>query len=779
MTIWYRLRSNEVLGTSLGKDLRDLDSQWKDPFVSDYARLKIALTRIEGAQWRLFERLATVFVAEEYPSLRPTAQASGDDGMDATLFQPTDDPDVILQFSIRKDWSNKIKDTCRRLKTTAPTTRVLVYATNQEVGAAANGLKRELRKDFGLHVDIRDREWFLTNRNHTIANRAEADEFCRTVADPFVSEEVSFGHQAEALEDLEAKAAFVYLGLQWEDDTREKGLTKLCYEALVRAVLRETTSESRMSRAAVKHSVARLLPAQHSVSRDARVDSALRKLTKVHIRHWTKQDEFCLTWDERVRLKSRLSEMEELDAALRNHLRRMLARFFEEEAIQASDALLDNTVNLARSTIERILLDRGEAFAEAVVSDAGADLRFEDVEAVVYSDLNKYSTTEISEPRHVAALVQSALVEPPEGVRAYLRSLSDTYTLFAFMRETPDVQSAVVKIFSEGDIWLDTSVVLPALAEELLESEPDKSHTVMLRAAREAGLNLFVTEGVVEEIYSHIHRSLGYYRALGRGEAVGLEPFLLSCYRLNGREMARFEEWMDTFCGTSRPADDLADYLHETLGIILQNLDGDLQQADSTLRIMVGEIWHESRDERDRRQVAAGGTPLDMGTRHKLVSHDVENYLGVQMRRLRRHERRSAFGYKSWWLTLDGTAFRVHKELAKRLDGRIEPSPAISPDFMLHYLAVGPVRARLARKTEEVLPLMLNMSILDAVPKDLIELSDTLRLELTGRPPHVIRRKIRDTLDQARYLLGAAARAGEQGLNDEIKRKLLTDAKAK
>ena len=73
---------------------------------------------------------------------------------------------------------------------------------------------------------------------------------------------------------------------------------------------------------------------------------------------------------------------------------------------------------------------------------------------------------------------------------------------------------------------------------------------------------------------------------------------------------------------------------------------------------------------------------MDVVTRSLLVSHDVENYVGIQMRREARRERRSAFGYKSWWLTLDGTAFRVKALLANRLDGRHMGSPAISPDFM-------------------------------------------------------------------------------------------------
>jgi hypothetical protein len=106
-------------------------------------------------------------------------------------------------------------------------------------------------------------------------------------------------------------------------------------------------------------------------------------------------------------------------------------------------------------------------------------------------------------------------------------------------------------------------------------------------------------------------------------------------------------------------------------------------------------------------------------------------------------------------------------------------SPAISPDFMLNYLAVGPVRLRLSKRTEETLPLMMNMSVLDAVPPALIELADELRANLQGLQPHVVARKIRDTLDEARLLLGPQARAGEAGLSDDVKRRLIEQAKAR
>src|SRR6266516_1917267 len=251
-----------------------------------YERFKLALLRVDGTQWRAFEQLATVFLADEYPSLRPMASESGDEGMDATLFQPTDDPDVILQFSVRQDWAAKVTHTCNRLKKTAPSTTMLVFVTNQEVSPRAGDLKKRVRANYGMFLDIRDAEWFLAQRNRSRAVEAEATTFSELIADPILSGESALERQAQALDDLEAKAAFVYLGLQWQDETRERGLTKLCFEAMVPAVLRDTTSDARMSREQVKKQVAKLLPAHHGATRDAQVDGALKRLSKVHIRHW-------------------------------------------------------------------------------------------------------------------------------------------------------------------------------------------------------------------------------------------------------------------------------------------------------------------------------------------------------------------------------------------------------------------------------------------------------------------------------------------------------------
>jgi hypothetical protein len=80
---------------------------------------------------------------------------------------------------------------------------------------------------------------------------------------------------------------------------------------------------------------------------------------------------------------------------------------------------------------------------------------------------------------------------------------------------------------------------------------------------------------------------------------------------------------------------------------------------------------------------------------------------------------------------------------------------------MATYLAIGPMRARVAKRTEEQLPLALSdISVLDLMPKELADEAEVLREEMKGMPEHVIRRRVRDRLDEARRKGGPITQGG-------------------
>ena len=735
-------------------------------------RFRLALEKLRAGQWERFEELAAEFMVDEFPQLRTTASQSGDGGRDGKLAILGQEDQVALQYSLQEDWKSKVADTISRVTTTFPEVRELVFVTNQVIGAAGDDIERKARDRHRIFLDLRDRNWFLERANTTPARRAAAESLASEIADSYLASEGVLDGKAQALTSTESRAACVYLALQWEDDTREKGLTRVCFEALVRSVLRGTDPDRRLGRSHIRLGVRDLLPAHPEAVVDRHTDAALSKLTKRYIRHYRQVDEFCLTFEERRRIADRLADIEASDAVLISELAELVAATCEELPGDSPDDL-ERLTALARLTLDQTLWRRGEVFAAAVSSgDLGIEYpELADTAAAVARDAQLPSrVVESRIARILAASTEAALADPSETVQAYLRAFADAYTLFAFMRETPDVQAAMVKMFSTGDIWLDTSVVLPLFAEELLDSAEGRLYSNLLKATREAGLNLYVTGGVVEEIYSHFKRCEAYARR-ATGTWDGRVPFLAAAFALTGRSLTELPSWLVRFRGDERPEDDIADYMAEEFGIQRQDLQQAAEEAPIELRAAVQEIWHEAHE----RRRASGASSSDPMITHRLVDHDVENYLGVARRR--RGERESPFGYTSWWLTLDRVAPGVKAKLALQLPASDVPaSPVMTPDFLANYLAVGPVRNKLARSTEAALPLAISdLTPLDLLPADLLDAAEETRTKLEDMPAHVVRREVRDLLERGRRRAGPLAQGGLGQLMDNLRGLISTE----
>lgn len=181
------------------------------------------------------------------------------------------------------------------------------------------------------------------------------------------------------------------------------------------------------------------------------------------------------------------------------------------------------------------------------------------------------------------------------------------------------------------------------------------------------------------------------------------------------------------------------------------------------MRDAVTKVWEAAHQKRRQFQ------DLDEGSKRQLVQNDVEIFLGVLQRR--QEERPGPFGFTSWLLTLDGTALYMTENLKKQ--GRKVTSnvasPAISPDFMATYLALGPIRKRLNKATEARLPLLTDITRMQVLPKELLDAADRIRQESAGLPERVIQQRVRDALDAARLRLGPIAAEGASGVDAALR----------
>ena len=278
-------------------------------------RFEFALLNVNPTLWERFEHLASTFLADQYPRLR-TLAGIGDRGRDAVLWQPENEPSVVLQYSITKAWSQKIHDTAKTIRKHSTDAHVLIYVTNLRIGPKADSLCSDIREQYGLHVDIRDSTWFLDRQNGSQATMSAAEAFSAPIIEPLLAASSLIDQTPGVLDASEARIAVVFLAMQWEDGSRDKGLTKLCFEALVKAALRETNNDRRLSRAAVCESVRSAIKYHDTAVVDKYTNSALRRLTKRGIRHWQIEDEFCLSFDERARRIDSLIRLKLLDIDL-------------------------------------------------------------------------------------------------------------------------------------------------------------------------------------------------------------------------------------------------------------------------------------------------------------------------------------------------------------------------------------------------------------------------------------------------------------------------------
>ena len=729
-------------------------------------RFEFALDHVPTTSWHAFERLARAFMASDFTGFRPLAAGSGDGGRDGLIFLADDDETTAIQMSLAQDWNDKIRRTIRRLDNTNSQVRHLIYLTNQAIGPKADSLRSELRKKKAVHVDIRDRDWFTDRENQSTITREAAQAFTHLIVDPLLPQAEIFDRGHALLNSHESRAALLYLVMQSADDAQDRQLTKLCFDSLVRTALRNTDGQNRMTREQIYAWVLSVLPTHAASEVRMYVDRALERLDKKFIRHWRSEDQFCMNYEERVRLGEKVAELVKADETFNTELADHARFVLSSMDLPFDEAHVMGLVDRVRRVLEQFLFERGEAFVGAVTQ--GQPMLFAQSEVADIASRDAVLHVDKTHLRHnlptvVADTVERAALQLSDSSTFFVRAISEAYTLFAFMCETPNVQSGVSKLFSHGDFWLDTSAILPLLVETLLDPL-ERRNTSLLRAVHGSGGRLRATPGVVDELLHHMDLSLLAWRSPSTWRS--RTPFLYSTYIWSGSENSKFPHWLETFRGSVRPEADLIEYLKEFHSISVASLKEQAASCDPNVRWHAMEYW---RSVHTRRKP---GETTDPQIVRQLAERDVENFLGVLALRSGGEEVGNYFGYRHWWVSLARSSVEAAAKIAEAAGVTRIDSPVLDYQFLSHYLIVGPARKQLDKSLEQRLPMMLETSLLDAPPVVLLEAAEAARRDVDGQDERVVRRKIRDHLEREKISRRRVGRAGMDAIVGELREAL-------
>ncbi|EIR5747404.1 hypothetical protein LW997_005019, partial [Escherichia coli] len=140
--------------------------------------------------------------------------------------------------------------------------------------------------------------------------------------------------------------------------------------------------------------------------------------------------------------------------------------------------------------LDRFLFNSGEEFALSVIKESIIVKNESELKNCIFEEIDQEGFNLPDFPDIALNVISHILNSRSRVIIQHLKKASDIYTLFSFLKETPDIQKVTRKIFSYGTIWLDTTIVLPLLVESIYKDEKTKKFTETLLLLNDSGIKL-------------------------------------------------------------------------------------------------------------------------------------------------------------------------------------------------------------------------------------------------------------------------------------------------
>jgi hypothetical protein len=343
----------------------------------------------------------------------------------------------------------------------------------------------------------------------------------------------------------------------------------------------------------------------------------------------------------------------------------------------------------------------------------------------------------------VPASAEQILKHPTGAIGEYLGRVADAYYLLFVLRQSPEVIQVVEKVVGRSQLLLDASTIIPCMIEILLPLE-QRRNSAMLAAARDTGVQLYVSQEGLTELLAAMKKARAIYVSdLSRGFHYGSSGFV-EAYRQNAGSFASFNAFLDEFAGPDNPFEDLKLFLKHELDVEFVPLDDERARIDPAL---LEEMAAELKPARRTRNISDEMEEL-------LVRNDVTCLLLIEGLR-KRDDPLDPYGFSWWWVSAD----RVAYEMDRRRNSP-KACACMSPDFLLRYLSVQPRRRSGLAQPSHHLPLVVEVAAADLIPFELKQAVEAALAKAEELPKYMRIRKVREVIHEARKPDRADAESG-------------------
>ena len=370
---------------------------------------------------------------------------------------------------------------------------------------------------------------------------------------------------------------------------------------------------------------------------------------------------------------------------------------------------------MLKQTFEEIYRKQGLEFSQFIRDGDAADAIDKSLIDIVDRVVDRSQVIPEHRTKVKYALVSTVREIVYNGSAAQLEVLfkfSSTYLLLFLLQYDPKLVSYFECVTEQLVIYVDTSILIPAMSEYFLDAK-NQRYSNLLKSANDAGVKLYVTETVLSELSAHFYNlkqtyNRYYFRQEKLFEDLEFTPFvpeilLRSYFYAKSRQMVTtFEDFYSCFTtlADAQRERELYNWIHDAYGISFQNYSNLAIEIDPYLE---EELFEKLKDTKNSPQQAR---------------NDVKQLLMIYALRDKNNEvlDSGAFGYKTWWLTSDTKSQRAFREIGGT--GR-HKNPYIRADFLYNFLTLAPSRAKVNAVFQTVFPNLLGVNISFHVPDEI------------------------------------------------------------
>lgn len=642
----------------------------------------------------------------------------------------------IFQISTESDIEGKIEDTIKKLLKNGKTVDSLTYISSRNCTTIEEITDKFFDK-YRIRLRIFDLRWLASNLNDSAASvqcyYTFVDSYLHVWQKP---------NKSVVIGDFDKDPrVFVYLRQQLERNETSKKLDEIVADGLIMYALEGTDPDKGLFKTIdeiivnleefVKFSSETLIKLVTE-----RLDFLTTKPRSV--KYHTKADAYCLPFETRQLIQERNL----IDGGL-------ASAFFEQaecivkDNLRNADVTVKDVTTLLNETIHKLYYRQGLEFSNFILNGDNKDVveeKLHEVIAEVVDDSSVVEKNRTTVKNAIVLSIREIVYRGSEEQMQYLKCLSNTYLTMFMLQWDPKLATYFQSMASDMNIFVDNSIIIPALSEYYLDDK-NKRHWNLLKGAKKAGINLLINETILSELIAHFRMLQGKYYNLfepmlnvytSEEEILFINEILLRAFfyaKMQGK-VSSYNSYLENFVDPDLKSakDDLILFLQEEFGIEYR--------TNEDLGISIDKDKFQKVSEHLKHQKEGQSAKIK-------AENDVTMMLTIYRMREAFNEQQTTgiFGFKTWWLSKDTSTYR---SIIKVLGEDNYPiSCYMRPDFIYNYIALTPNKNEVDDAYKKIFPSLLGVNISYHIPSELAELIQQRMVEFVDKPSHVVKRIMR------------------------------------